>query len=256
MIKFFNKMRKQLVNDNQTGRYLKYAIGEIILVMIGILLALQVNNWNNNRQLKREELKVLKSLHKEFNENLTNFDSAYRFHLKRKEAIETMMTSNPRELSLDSLRSLNQIINNNYTFDPFQGIYNSVINSGKIELISNDSLKIKIARIQDLLNDYKEEETNTMVFTQNNLYPFQIERSKINFNISYNTKESSIDERLEFKQNLLQVIESDKYENLLVYVYGYMRGIFIEGPVLRKKILSIINLLESEIEKNENKNNQ
>ncbi len=49
MINVFNKIRKQLLDENKTGRYLKYAIGEIVLVMIGILLALQVNNWNQNR---------------------------------------------------------------------------------------------------------------------------------------------------------------------------------------------------------------
>lgn len=252
MIKFFNKIRKQLINENQTGRYLKYAVGEIILVMIGILLALQVSNWNNNRELKKEELKVLKSLLKEFNENLNNFDRAYKFHLNRKKGIETMLASNLRELSLDSLRSLNRSIGTNYTFNPFQGIYNSVINSGKIELISNDSLKLKIARFQDLLNDYREEETNVMSFTQRNLYPFQIDNSKINFSIAHNIDKSSKIEQMEYKQEMIQLIESDKYENLVVYIYSYMRDIFTEGPALQEEMGSIINLLQSEIENHEN----
>ena len=70
MIKIFYKIRKQMLDQNKTGRYLKYAIGEIILVMIGILLALQVNNWNQARQLQKEELKILKGLHQEFSETL------------------------------------------------------------------------------------------------------------------------------------------------------------------------------------------
>jgi len=47
MIKLFRKIRYDLMEKNKTAKYLKYAIGEIILVMIGILLALQVSNWNN-----------------------------------------------------------------------------------------------------------------------------------------------------------------------------------------------------------------
>ena len=82
MINVFNKIRKQLLDENKTGRYLKYAIGEIVLVMIGILLALQVNNWNQNRALKKEELKIMKSLHQEFSENLVKFDKAYKIHFK------------------------------------------------------------------------------------------------------------------------------------------------------------------------------
>lgn len=250
MFKLFNAVRRKMLNENKIGRYLKYAIGEIILVMIGILLALQVSNWNTNRELKKEELKVLKSLKQEFEENLINFDIAYNFHLNRKKGIELMMASNPRELPLDSLRSLNQRVNNNLTFDPFQGIYNSVINSGKIELISNDSLKLKIARIQDLLNDYKEEETNTMAFTQQNLYPYQLDNSKIDFGVFNQTKSNPSKDLKEYGESLNQLIESDKYENLLVYIYGYMGGIFEEGPILRKEMVSIINLLEEEIEKN------
>ncbi len=49
MIKFFRPMRKDLMEKNKTAKYLKYAIGEIILVVIGILIALQINNWNENR---------------------------------------------------------------------------------------------------------------------------------------------------------------------------------------------------------------
>ena len=59
MIKFFRKIRQNLLSEGKTGKYLKYAIGEIVLVMIGILLALQVNNWNENRKSEEKELKLL-----------------------------------------------------------------------------------------------------------------------------------------------------------------------------------------------------
>ena len=55
MIKFFRKIRQNLLSEGKTGKYVKYAIGEIFLVMIGILLALQVNNWNDNRKKNRAE---------------------------------------------------------------------------------------------------------------------------------------------------------------------------------------------------------
>ena len=50
MIKFFRKIRQDLLSKGKTGKYLKYAIGEIILVVIGILIALQINNWNEDRK--------------------------------------------------------------------------------------------------------------------------------------------------------------------------------------------------------------
>ena len=50
MIKFFRKIRYALMTNNKTAKYLTYAIGEIILVVIGILIALQINNWNEDRK--------------------------------------------------------------------------------------------------------------------------------------------------------------------------------------------------------------
>ena len=251
MIKLFNKTRKKLLDENKTGRYLKYAIGEIVLVMIGILLALQVNTWNNNRELKKEEQKVLKSLFKEFNENLIKFDKIYNDHLVRKKAMETAMSFEPRDVTLDSLSSLIVRINQNSTYDPYQGIYNSVINSGKIELISNDILKNKISKIQDLTLDYQEGEIGAQDFAKDNLYPFLMKQQLVDFNFELGNNEIT-EESISLKESYIKIIESAEYNNLLKFSRGWMKDIFREGPILREEIVSIINLLESEIKKHEN----
>src|SRR6056297_2485873 len=54
MIKFFRKIRQKMLSENKFSKYLIYAIGEIILVVIGILIALQINNWNENRLTKKK----------------------------------------------------------------------------------------------------------------------------------------------------------------------------------------------------------
>ena len=75
MLKFFRRIRQKLLTKNpptqssRAGRYLLYALGEIALVMIGILLALQVNNWNQNRIDRRSEIKYLKNLQKDLKQD-------------------------------------------------------------------------------------------------------------------------------------------------------------------------------------------
>ena len=65
MIKFFRQIRFKLMETGKTSRYFKYAIGEIILVVIGILIALQINNWNENRKEQAKERTYLNNLHRD-----------------------------------------------------------------------------------------------------------------------------------------------------------------------------------------------
>lgn len=62
MLHFFRKMRKALIPENRFGRYFFYALGEIVLVVIGILIALQINNWNAEQKLKKQEISILNIL--------------------------------------------------------------------------------------------------------------------------------------------------------------------------------------------------
>ena len=62
MLKFFRRIRFDLMEKNKTGKYLKYAIGEIILVVVGILIALQINNWNEQRKEKQLEINAMSEI--------------------------------------------------------------------------------------------------------------------------------------------------------------------------------------------------
>ena len=73
MLTFFRKIRKNLQGSGQTRKYLLYAIGEIALVVIGILIALQVNNWNERRKDRQKEQKILETLAENLERNCTIF---------------------------------------------------------------------------------------------------------------------------------------------------------------------------------------
>jgi hypothetical protein len=70
MIKFFRKIRYDLMEKNKTGKYFKYAIGEIVLVVIGILIALQINNLNESKNLSKREVLLLINLKNEISQDI------------------------------------------------------------------------------------------------------------------------------------------------------------------------------------------
>jgi hypothetical protein len=75
MIKFFRNIRKKLADDNKPLKYMRYAVGEIVLVVIGILIALQINNWNEDQKEREIEVKVLKEIAENLEANILRLQS-------------------------------------------------------------------------------------------------------------------------------------------------------------------------------------
>jgi len=161
MIKFFRHIRKSLLMENKTGKYFKYAIGEIILVVIGILLALQVNNWNEARKIKAIEQTLLGDLKTEINSNLIALTNVINEHYKSLKAAQELMvySRKPREFENIADSTANRLVstmNQNWTYNPQTGIVNSIISSGQLNYIQNKELKYLIASIEDVTEDAME----------------------------------------------------------------------------------------------------
>jgi len=153
MINFFRKIRKQLADDNKPLKYMRYAIGEIFLVVIGILIALQINNWNQNRIENQVEKRLLKELHEnlEYNEQTLKSDIAeeYKSMHSVKQVLEILENRLPYHDSMDYHFGRSQyspdIVLSTTAF--------SSIQSRGFDIISSDSLRNSIITLFD--NDYK-----------------------------------------------------------------------------------------------------
>lgn len=160
--------------DNKTSKYLKYAIGEILLVMIGILLALGINNWNSDRTDRIEEQLLLKQLKTEF---LQNQDQLLTKIYKRKGAINSCfeilnIIDNPAiEKNEEQIDSLFASIIPNFTFDPTRGIIDQLLTGGKLALIKNDSLRLQLSNWSSIFEQAIEEEDFYSNFNMNDLRP-------------------------------------------------------------------------------------
>ena len=155
MIKFFRKIRYDLIGKNKTGKYFKYAIGEIVLVVIGILIALSINNWNENEKIRRSEKQYLLSLKTEFNFNKVELEKIMNRNLTNAEnAIKVINIMGPEspQITEDELSFLlSGSLSNEVQFDPNQGVLDEIISSGKLGLFSNDELKFALSSWNGLL---------------------------------------------------------------------------------------------------------
>ena len=154
MIKFFRNIRKKLAAENKVTPYLRYAIGEIVLVVIGILIALSINNWNENRKNNSWEKKFLTDLKNELEKNKEQLQNIDFIQTKKGddliETITLVKNADPLNKSkIDSLFAMTQV--SNPTFFPTTGVYDSGLAAGKIENVKNDALKYAI---MNLYNHY------------------------------------------------------------------------------------------------------
>jgi hypothetical protein len=128
------------MSENKTGKYLKYAIGEIILVMIGILLALQVNNWNEGRKDRLKEQVLLKQLQEDYQANLIQLEEKMATRDKILISAVQLLKAfdQPDGVIRDSLVKDIANLCHDPTYDPIQ---NDLTSSGNLVLIRNHRLK-------------------------------------------------------------------------------------------------------------------
>lgn len=149
MIKFFRTLRKKLIEQNKTGSYVKYAIGEIILVVIGILIALQINNWNEQKKDREVEVNILKEIYDNLNVDLTNLqlkiDETNSFKIANLKVLEHLENKTPLN---DSLHFYYARLNAYGSFRSVNAGYVNLKSKG-VDLIQNDSLRSSIPLLYD-----------------------------------------------------------------------------------------------------------
>lgn len=92
MIKLFRNIRQKLLVEGKTSKYLKYAIGEIVLVVVGILIALQINNWNEANKESQLEAKFMRSLHEDLQADTTNLNDLINRYEQQNKQLDTVLT--------------------------------------------------------------------------------------------------------------------------------------------------------------------
>lgn len=178
MLRFFRKIRQRLIEDARFSKYLLYAIGEILLVVIGILIALQANNWNEQNKNAEEVHTALRALHNEIEINIAYLESRVDridAYLDRTETYIGILSTPEPEAVPDSV--LLQLVSNvgPLSFIPLRrNAFSNLMGSGAINRILDDSLKLELLSLERGYQVFNDKQTLLEVSWEQNLKPYYI----------------------------------------------------------------------------------
>ncbi|WP_321370681.1 hypothetical protein [uncultured Draconibacterium sp.] len=255
MIKFFRTIRFRLIGENKVKKYLFYALGEIILVVIGILIALAINNNNVKRTILKKEQTYLAGLREDFtasknklqeliNVNAQNYEGA-------RQIIRYISNSDlqPDEKQFSEL--LYKTLVYDISFNPNNSLLNEMMNSGSLKDISNRELRIYLTNWISMLEDITKQENDLGNQREMIVDMFRGNEQSIRtvFDLSGVTEnELEIKPRKNNTSNL-NLLKSTEFENkLLVFILTSEATEKAHYVPLMKNIDVILELIEKEIE--------
>ena len=153
-MKLFKGSRQQLIQENNVKKYLLYAIGEILLVMIGITLAFQVDNWNESREKKIAEIRTYENIRNQINgdkELIQNQIDYNNYYMAQFEYARKIIMTNDRS-QMDTLGVIVGNLTNYSDFDREGNIYETLVNSGEIQLLRNQRIVDRIRVLEQRYN--------------------------------------------------------------------------------------------------------
>jgi hypothetical protein len=261
VIKFFRHIRKRLISENRFSKYLIYATGEIILVVVGILIALSLNNWKEGRREHQEELETLQQLREEFRANLLQLDEKISMRTAMVNA-GTMLLGyhdNRSTIIRDSVVVYLARTTVAPTFDP---ITNDLISGGRLYLIQNLELRSKLSKWPSDLVQVTEEEEAWISILRNNYLPYLYDHYPVR-NITaakwnrLDVVQTLLLDKTNTKRNVFSTskeqvdveafLADKKLADLLSTVISSSLFTKVQSESLRNDIVTILALIDSEL---------
>ncbi|MCS5491324.1 DUF6090 family protein [Algoriphagus limi] len=213
MISFFRKFRQKLLTQNRVTRYLIYALGEIFLVVIGILIALQINNWNESRKDRAFELEMLSEINRELLSEIEDKQVALNIFNRAERSLNELLKMRiDDEYSRDSLEQhLNNLGSIGLFFPYSDGAYEA-LKSGGFDKIQNEKLR------NDLIRLYSYNFKLVSIYVNELARPEMIEKFELFYQIFPQKltpgPEGVIIESLDYS-NFEEVIHTDEFMELI-----------------------------------------
>ena len=202
MIRIFRRLRQPKHPEKRLGKYVVYALGEIFLVVVGILIALQINNWNEERIERRKERAFLDALHQEFLLNRAQLDTVTSYHLRGLNSCNKLIALFPidtEKANLDSISGYLKDFIYTWTFNPSQGTINAIVSTSSFEVIRDRELREILISWPDLVFDLQEDENEARAYYKSAIDPYLSKHFEYNFDFSDPRNDLKALESLEFE---------------------------------------------------------
>ena len=155
MLQFFRRIRRQLLTEKKFTRYILYAIGEILLVVFGILIALQINNWNENKKNNALQLNYINGLISDLDYDIRGFSQGIDEIERHRKSADAMLicykfnTTLPDSVLIEHMTNLVIISRFNHR----NTVLDDMKSAGRLNLISSDSVRQRIISYYQLAGD-------------------------------------------------------------------------------------------------------
>jgi len=242
--------------ENKTGKYLKYAIGEIALVVIGILIALQINNWNEERKVNSTQLKYLKLLKNEAQSNLAsiNFEIGIAKKLVSKQKEIFRLIDTPKDTLSEKYVSevFFPAFSTILSFKYKNSVLNEINNSGELKNIKNDSLRIMLIDLDTFIKIVRYQEDNTYNAQMKILDHFHLKGDTrlIVQDVGFNNELGIGKTKKESGGNKI-LLEDDYFTSQMVMYLTITSNLNNQlYPRLRNRLIEVIKKIDNEINLN------
>lgn len=255
MAQFFRKVRKKLFVKNRFTKYFIYAFGEILLVVIGILIALQVNNFNEQRKSNAKEKKHLISMKSELLNNIElvqiEIEELNKSLNGQRELIALINSEKDTISEIELSKILATSFSNVLELKYQDGTFKELLYSGGLISINNDRIKNEIASWEGRMIALKTQEKGVYDLREK-IFDYMIENGVLKIMLDNIGVSDRLQMQKSIKRNSSKIIlKSQKFENQLSYHIALIRSLNSYYLKLEKDIKSLLQLVEEELNKKE-----
>ncbi|MDN3642910.1 DUF6090 family protein [Lutimonas halocynthiae] len=235
-----------MADDNRPLKYARYAMGEIVLVVIGILIALQINTWNEERKENKIEGNYLKEMLEDYQTNLSRSEKVIKEYESMiptlKGLIEQSLLEKP-SISVDSLNKACMTINNMPTYSSSDRVYNNLIGSGDLKLLKNKALKTELSFYFEKLNILKLVQTTHELELVESFQPYIIDHMDFLAVAPRRLAEYRLPTPNE-NDKILEVLHDSKFRNIITLKWVIITDLLEQNRELEQININILELLK------------